>query len=409
MGLKNYGAKNMKILHTSDVHLGRRPVGGKGSFSNKRFEDYFKAFANIVDTAIEENVDVMVIAGDFFDRRELSPDVLSKTEQILENLVRNNIPLLVTEGNHDNIPDGEEHESWIIYLEKKRCLKRLTYRLTDDGYEFEPYQIGDINFYGLGYPGGFVNETLTAFSEFIENRNSDKNYLLVHTAIASSEFLPGTVEKATIDLLRDKVIYIAGGHFHSHQVYPLKSPYFFLPGSPEYWELSEKKSGKGFIIFDSENRDFRFIPSKLRNKIEIEIRSSAINEEQFKDEFAEKTSSLSISEEDIIVINITVEKAFYIDSLWCENKIMEHNPLKAIVKVEYKGERKEIGTHSMKGTREIEEDIISGWDLFSQKSMETISLFQKLKIYQKEDKREIFFEAFDSMLEIFVSGDKDEA
>ena len=32
----------MKIVHCSDIHLGRRPVGGKGEFSDKRYEDYFK-------------------------------------------------------------------------------------------------------------------------------------------------------------------------------------------------------------------------------------------------------------------------------------------------------------------------------------------------------------------------------
>lgn len=51
----------MKVLHTSDWHLGR------SLYTKKRYEE-FEAFLNwLVDTIQQEGVDVLVVAGDVFD------------------------------------------------------------------------------------------------------------------------------------------------------------------------------------------------------------------------------------------------------------------------------------------------------------------------------------------------------
>ncbi|SHF29513.1 Calcineurin-like phosphoesterase [Marinitoga hydrogenitolerans DSM 16785] len=76
----------MKILHTSDWHLGRRPVGGICEYTNKRYEDYFNAAEYIADKAIELSVDIFLISGDLFDKSTLLPDILYRTEKILEKL-----------------------------------------------------------------------------------------------------------------------------------------------------------------------------------------------------------------------------------------------------------------------------------------------------------------------------------
>ena len=69
----------MRLLHCSDLHLGRRPVGGKGEFSEKRYLDYFNAFEQCVDIAIREKVDLFIMSGDIFDRKEIVPEVLEKS------------------------------------------------------------------------------------------------------------------------------------------------------------------------------------------------------------------------------------------------------------------------------------------------------------------------------------------
>jgi len=114
----------VKILHCADIHLGRRPVGGVGEYSNKRYDDYFKAFGWAIDTAIVQQVSVVLIAGDLFDRKELIPEVLERTEALLQKLKDAHIATLLIEGNHDNITPGKEDDSWIIYLENKGFLMR---------------------------------------------------------------------------------------------------------------------------------------------------------------------------------------------------------------------------------------------------------------------------------------------
>ena len=97
----------MRILHCSDIHLGKRPFGNE-IFSQKRYEDYYKVFNQIADRAIEEKVEVFMVAGDLFDKRDLSPDNLRRSEIIFEKLKINNIKVLLIEGNHDNTNDKEE-------------------------------------------------------------------------------------------------------------------------------------------------------------------------------------------------------------------------------------------------------------------------------------------------------------
>ena len=64
---------------------------------------------------------------------------------------------------------------------------------------------------------------------------------MVHTALGGSEFLPGLVNTDIIKKFKDKVIYMAGGHLHSFVSYPKDKPYFFIPGSTEFWNVLNEK------------------------------------------------------------------------------------------------------------------------------------------------------------------------
>ena len=393
----------MKILHCSDLHLGRRPVGGIGKYSQLRYEDYFLSFKKCTDLAIKENVKVIIISGDFFDRRDLTPEIVERTEEILITIAKHGIQVIITEGNHDNIIAGKENESWIIYLEKKDYLKHPKYYYDDKGFHFLPISIDGLNFYGLGYPGSLVNETLKALSESISNNN--ENIILVHTAIASDEFLPGTVKKETIDLLKNKAIYIAGGHLHSYQFYPNEEPIFFVPGSPEYWDINEPIDKKGFIIFDTEEKKFSFIKSNPRNKIEINFRSKSDNQEDFEEEFNSFISDINyISEDDIVIININLYKPFYINTSHYEDFLMKKGALKATIKLNlalYAEDKSFI--NYMPTIQKVEKELIASWEIFSHFTDKILETLQKLKDYQRENQKEQFSECLDNMLDLVLN------
>lgn len=392
----------MKVLHCSDIHLGRRPVGSKGDYSNKRYEDYFKAFDWIATQALVLKPDVLIIAGDFFDRREISPDVLARAEAILTKIYQNGIPVVLIEGNHDNIT--EDDDSWLLYLKNKGLLHRPDYGMNHDGtYTFRPYSLGDVDIYGLGYPGGFVNELLAEFGRYVVSKPERKNILVVHTAIGSDAYLPGLADKSAIDALEGKVIYIAGGHLHSFSKYPAEKPFFFIPGSSEYWNIDEKGS-KGIILFDTESETIDFIESPKR-KISVYEHNvlGSTAEPAFREGFEAFIKDIIIqSGEEIILVEIKASDGFYTDTAWCERQIEAKGALKAFVRL-YSGEKDSAVTdYSTWTIDEIEREIISGWEFFGPRCIDVSECLQRLKQYQSEERKEIFIETFDKMLTVLM-------
>lgn len=100
----------------------------------------------------------------------------------------NNIQVLLIEGNHDNISGYDEINSWLGYLERKGYVRRGKYRASNEGYRIWKITIGDVNFYGVGYPGFAVDEVLEKLSE---NLNEMKNIVMVHTALGGQNFFLG--------------------------------------------------------------------------------------------------------------------------------------------------------------------------------------------------------------------------
>src|SRR4051812_200146 len=76
---------NVRLLHTSDVHLDGSPRP-------------LASFTTVVDEVINQDVDVMIIAGDLFDHARMQDDAINDT---IEQLERVKCPIVVVSGNHD--------------------------------------------------------------------------------------------------------------------------------------------------------------------------------------------------------------------------------------------------------------------------------------------------------------------
>jgi DNA repair exonuclease SbcCD nuclease subunit len=392
----------MKILHCADIHLGRRPLGGQGDYSKKRYEDYFNAFNWAVDTAIENHVDIFLIAGDFFDKKELLPEVLEKSEKSLFRLKDSNIPVILIEGNHDNVTRGNETDSWLIYLENKGLFKRPDYHTTEESYHFENIRIGDVNIYGVGYPGSFVNETLVELSNFLEDKKHEKNIILVHTAMGSDRIMPGTVRKESIELFADRALYVAGGHFHEYDAFPKNNPYFFRPGSLEYWDVDEINQKKGVIIFDTDTKKHEFYESTKRHAYNLIFSIESINNDDFKNEFLEKLEYIEIiPDETVMKITFNLGKSFPLDISLCENILAEKGVLKSFIKINLPETSSDIDINNpLMEIEMIEREIIKTWNnIFSDDYLRTSQTLDKLKGYQKTDTENLFFDEFDNFLE----------
>ena len=87
----------MRILHTSDLHVGR-------TLNNiPLLDDQAAILDQIADIARQEDVDVVVIAGDIYDRAAPSGEAVALVDRFLVRLVvRDRRKVLAIAGNHDS-------------------------------------------------------------------------------------------------------------------------------------------------------------------------------------------------------------------------------------------------------------------------------------------------------------------
>ena len=383
----------MKIVHCSDLHLGKRFSGNK-DYVKKRYMDFFNAFATFIDKVEEIKPDVCLIAGDIFDKKEINPDILSKTEYLFKKL-KDNVKkdIIAIEGNHDNSRILEE--SWLEYLQEQNILKVFYYN--KDFEEKNYLKIDDINFYPVGYPGFMIDEALTKLSEKLNPQ--EKNIVIVHTGISGSiNTLPGLVSTSILDLFKDKAIYIAGGHIHSFTTYPKEKPYFFVSGSLEFSNVQNEKSDKkGFILFDTDTLNYEFIELEHRKRIKKDF--SYTNFSNLEIEFENFVKELNLTGEEILVISVSLNNNDYINTESLENIAEKNGALKTHILIK---NILNIGTseenNSDLSIDELEKNLINTWNI---SEIEKFSKsFSRLKELFSNDDRDSFLELFDKTLEV---------
>ncbi|MHB9336162.1 metallophosphoesterase family protein [Fusobacterium polymorphum] len=383
----------MKIVHCSDLHLGKRFSGNK-DYVKKRYMDFFNAFAAFIDKVEKIKPDVCLIAGDIFDKKEINPDILSKTEYLFKRL-RDNIKkdIIAIEGNHDNSRILEE--SWLEYLQEQNILKVFYYN--KDFEEKNYLKIDDINFYPVGYPGFMIDEALTKLSEKLNPQ--EKNIVIVHTGISgSTDTLPGLVSTSILDLFKDKTIYIAGGHIHSFTTYPKEKPYFFVSGSLEFSNIQNEKSDKkGFILFDTNTLNYEFIELEHRKRIKKDFSYS--NFSNLENEFENFVKELNLTGEEILVISVSLNNNDYINTENLENIAEKNGALKTHILIK---NILNIGAseenNSDLSIDELEKNLINTWNI---SEIEKFSKsFGRLKELFSNDDRDSFLELFDKTLEV---------
>ena len=85
----------MRILHTSDWHLGR-------TFHGRVLDDAHAAFADhLVELVTTESVDAVLVAGDVYDRAIPPNDAVALLDETLRRLTERT-RVVLTPGNHDS-------------------------------------------------------------------------------------------------------------------------------------------------------------------------------------------------------------------------------------------------------------------------------------------------------------------
>ena len=90
--------KQLKIVHTSDVHLDSRGTDRPVEGFRSRAE---RAFSGVVDTALEEHAELLLIAGDLFDNNRVDDSNIDFVYEQFERLNQGACQVVMLPGNHD--------------------------------------------------------------------------------------------------------------------------------------------------------------------------------------------------------------------------------------------------------------------------------------------------------------------
>lgn len=132
----------MKILHTSDWHIGKKV----NEFS--MLENQIYAFEQIYEIIEKEKIDVVIVAGDLYDKAIVDTDSIKIFECVLKKIVNHyGAKIIIICGNHDSherVSFGKDFlKEQGIYIEGKFNGEIEKIILNDE--------FGEINFYPISY------------------------------------------------------------------------------------------------------------------------------------------------------------------------------------------------------------------------------------------------------------------
>lgn len=250
----------MKFLHLADIHLGCRRYN-----VDERTKDFFRAWRDvIVRHAIPERVDFVLLAGDFFDRRNLDPLAMNHAMEGLRLLREAQIPVLAIEGNHDQREVVSDY-SWLRSLSTWGLLCLLEpVRDADGKLALTPWDestrsgsyidVAGARIFGSAWYGASSNQAIPLLAAALREARSDErfNILMLHTDVEGQlerSNIPA-LELATLETLKELIDYVALGH--THRRFELDN-WAFNPGSLEAAAIDEYRHERGAFLVNVGN------------------------------------------------------------------------------------------------------------------------------------------------------------
>ncbi len=251
----------MRILHTSDWHLGRT---FHGASLHELCQQFVQELVQLVST---EQIDAVLISGDVYDQAQPRPDTVSLFSHALSSIVDAGAAVIATSGNHDS--------ALRLGFASDLLRKAEVYFLTDASKLAEPVRLEKdgvtVAVFGIPYlePRAFasrwdvaaqhtevLNHAMQKVGEHLAAHSYTASVVMAH-CFASSAHLPevsdsernisvGGLEAVPASVF-ETVDYAALGHLHGKQKVTEKVRY---SGSPLAYSFSEANHKKGAWIID---------------------------------------------------------------------------------------------------------------------------------------------------------------
>lgn len=212
----------MKILHTSDWHLGHT------LYNYDRTEEQMAMLLQMVDIVREEKPDVFLLCGDVYHTPQPSASVQTMFTNALVEIhdANPNMTIVVTAGNHDS---GTKHD---IFRTPWKALKVYTIGSVDannkedliieipgQGYVIAVPYVNERNM-----PDGFFQDLLDIVAE--RNKANLPVLMTAHTTVSgcdfaghenASEYVVGGIDSHSLEDMGTGYDYLALGHIHHAQ------------------------------------------------------------------------------------------------------------------------------------------------------------------------------------------------
>jgi DNA repair exonuclease SbcCD nuclease subunit len=231
----------MNFLHTADLHLGYRQYD-----LDQRFLDLGHSFLKVVEYAVAEKVDFVLVAGDLFNSRNINAPTYTQAHHVLSKLKEAGIPCLAIAGNHDRAFIRDQM-SWLETLEWQGLIKVIKpgqERLMDNFVD-----IGGTRIFGMSYAGSSTSAIIPRMADEIRAINAanpaDYTILMMHAGVEGQMkgSIIGETPYGDFLKLKDVVDYLALGHYHC--AFELDG-WAFNPGCPDTCSLAEVNERRGF-------------------------------------------------------------------------------------------------------------------------------------------------------------------
>lgn len=215
------------FIHAADLHLDT-PFSGlertSKELASKLREAPFESFANIVDRAIAEGVDFVLLAGDLYNTEHINIKAQSLFVEQLERLNQAEIPVFLTRGNHDYLT--EDTQTLSLPLPENV----FTYTAEVTTHQITTKNNQRVVITGFSYDSKWIFER--KIEEYPTRQpNVDLQIGLVHGSLDRLETTEATYAPFTIHELQSKQYdYWALGHIHKRQQIS-KNPLAIYPGN----------------------------------------------------------------------------------------------------------------------------------------------------------------------------------
>lgn len=253
----------MKLLHTSDIHLGAKfLVLGKNAETHR--QDLKKTFSLIISRLIESDARFLLIAGDLFDSNTVSEEYKNFVIREL-NRVKGEKYVIIIPGSHDFLASDS------IYLKKDflSISSANIYIFNDSKIQSKTFQELDITFWARPNISNRSQKSPLDIDWSKKDKTTAYNVALAHGSVQ----IEGKSAKSDLpvhlsDIEKADVNYIALGHWHGAQDFSRGEASCWYSGSPEI-TYQEGKGGLGsgyFLEVTLEKESVNVNPVKVSRK-----------------------------------------------------------------------------------------------------------------------------------------------